>query len=221
MEPEKIRRELFDVCTICGGWLPDPDIRHDVSLNPIRMLMRIGTFLLFLLTSSLPGQVSIQLSPEPMEVLAALHVRGVGLWTLRVCNDSSSATLVAPERILMAVPSVRILDSSRAEAVLAAARGRNWRVQAATYISLGALMATALTGWGAIAAQPAVIAALGVGSGAARLVADELGRNAPDLGPYTGSLLETPIALSAGQCATRTVFAGKMKNPVSISAVLK
>lgn len=177
--------------------------------------------LALLLTASSYAQVSVVYTPEPMAVLKALNVRDIGLWSVRACNDGAAAVTVPAERFYMAAPLVRLITPARARAVVLDRRGRSGKATAAKYIGYGLTLATALTGFGPIAANTTVVASLAFGSTIAMETRRQLEAEIPDTGPFFETLLEEPVQLAPAACATRTAFAAKMRSPKPIAATIQ
>lgn len=177
-------------------------------------------FLSFLLALPLAAQVTIQYSPEPMAVLESVHVRNVGLWTVRACSDS--AVTLPEERIYMAAPpQLHLIGSDRARLVIMAGAKRSKKAIAAELIGWGLMGATALTGFGPISATPRVVAGLAMGSGLAGSIKTRLEGAAPDISPFIAKMLAGPVSIAAGGCETRVVFAAKMKNPQPVTVKIE
>jgi hypothetical protein len=177
--------------------------------------------LLLLAAVPLFGQVNAQLSPEPMAVLQALRIHTVGLWRLSACNDGPAPVTLAPERFYLAFPSVRIIDPARAAAILSAGQKATPASQAALWIGRGLAVATMLTGFGPIAASKTVTTSLALGVPAAQWAEKEFQGLTTSLAPYNESLLNAPVQLAPGVCASRTVFAAKQKSPQAVEASIK
>lgn len=177
-------------------------------------------FLLALLALPLAAQVTVQYSPEPMAVLESVHVRNVGLWTIRACADS--AVTLPEERFYMAAPpQLHLIGSDRARLVIMAGAKRSKKAVAAEWIGWGLMGATALTGFGPISATPKVVAALAMGGNLATTVKTKLEGAAPDISPFVAKMLSGPVSIAAGGCETRVVFAAKMKNPQPVTVKIE
>ncbi len=184
---------------------------------------RITWLILFclLLPATVRAQVTVAYTPEPMVVLRAMNVRDIGLWSVRACNDGPAAVTVPVERLYMASGAVRLITPERARAVVLDRRSRSKKALAAQYIGYGLSIAAVLTGFGPIAASKDVIAALALGSTVAHEARRQLDAEAPDTGPFLESMLNGPVTLEAGACATRTAFAAKMKAPATVFATIR
>lgn len=177
-------------------------------------------FLIALLALPLAAQVTVQFSPEPMAVLESVHVRNVGLWSIRACSDGPAVT-IAEERFYMAAPpQLHLIGSDRARLVIMAGARRSKKAVAAELIGWGLMGATALTGFGPISATPRVVAGLAMGSGLAGSIKTRLEGAAPDVSPFVAKMLAGPVSIAAGGCETRVVFAAKMKNPQPVTVTI-
>lgn len=179
--------------------------------------MRVEFALLLLIAGPLAGQVRILATPEPMEVLRAVGLRTLGLWTVTACNDSPRATMLPKERLMLALPSVRIVHTDRAKAVLSYAQGRQPRaraVQVIRYALLGAAVASGFAG-----GSPAASAGLAAGAGFADQFARRLEAETPSLAPWLAGLSDEPLRLDPGSCGFRTVFAALQRGarPVEVT----
>jgi hypothetical protein len=167
------------------------------------------------------AQVQIRFSPEPSEVLRAMNVKKLGVWSVALCSDYPHAIIVPRERVVMAAGQIHIVDPVRATAVLNTRRATTKKAIAAEAIEYLLLGASLFGGSGMIAMTPKILGALAAGTGVAHTVQDRLRTQLPDLGPFTGGLLAEPIPLAPAACTTRTIFAGLMKNPQPVSAVIQ
>jgi len=172
-----------------------------------------------LLALPLWGQVRLIATPEPMAVMESLGMRSLGLWTVSLCSESPAPVVVPRERLVLALPTVRIVPNDRARAALQYAQERTWQARTAgvmKYILLGATGATALA-----KTNPNVVAGLAVGTGVAMEVARRLEGDTPVLTPWLAGLDDGPLVLGPGQCGSRTVFAAKQPNVKVVEAVIR
>jgi hypothetical protein len=154
--------------------------------------------------------VRVRATPEPMSVLEALKLRTLGLWSLSVCNETAATRTLARERLVLALPSIRIVGNDRARSALEYARGRTWQARTASVIRYGLLGATASTALAG--SQKRVIASLAAGALVADQVARRLDADTPALAPWLAGLSDEPLVLNPGACGSRTVFAAPMRN---------
>lgn len=176
--------------------------------------------ILFLLACSLPlsAQLRVLATPEPPEVLKALNLRGLALWDVMVCNDGATHLNVAPERIRMLLPALRVVDPARAQAVLQTAVKRSKAATAARLLGYGAALATTFTGSGMIAANAKTVASLALGTVVLTQGQKWTEASVPDTTPYLSNGLTAPIDLNPGACATRTVFAARTRGAKPLQA---
>ena len=179
--------------------------------------------LLLSLALALPAlaQVQVRFSPEPLEVLRAMNVKKLGVWSVALCSDYSHPVSIPRERISMAAGPIHIIEPVRATAVLNTRRATTKKALVAEGIEYLLLGASVFGGSGMIAMTPKILGALAAGTGVAHTVQDRLRSQLPDLGPFTDGLLTGPVSLAPAQCATRTVFAGLMKNPQPVTATIQ
>lgn len=163
------------------------------------------SLLIFAFVVSCQAQVRVLATPEPMVVLQALRVRDLGLWNLSVCNDSATPVVLQHERLVLALPSLRIISSVRAQAVLAHARSRTPRATAARIIRYAPIVATAAAGLSQVPAR--AVGIMAVGAIAADQIASRLEASTPLLEPLLRGTTDTALELGPGQCGSRTVFA--------------
>lgn len=173
-----------------------------------------------LLALPLTAQVTVQYTPEPMAVLESVHVRNVGLWSIRACNDGAEAVALSEERLYIAAPGIRLISSNRARLVVIAGAKRSKKAIAAEWIGWGLMGATALTGFGPISATQSVVAGLAMGGGFASAVKTRLESAAPDISPFVADLLSGPVSIPVGGCVSRIVFAAKAKNPQPVTVTI-
>lgn len=166
---------------------------------------------LILLCLPLWGQVRILATPEPMmEVLKSLGMKGLGLWVVTACSESGLPVTLPRERLILALPTVRIVSTERARAALEYAQRRTWQARAAGVIRYGLMGST--VGTAAAGSQKTVIAGLALGAILADQVARRLENEIPRLDPWVAGLSDEPLALPPGACGTRTVFAALQRN---------
>lgn len=178
--------------------------------------MRTLAFLLL----TIPGisQVRILATPEPMAVVRSVGLRDMGLWSAAVCNDSAVPVSLQRERLVQALPTVRIISSERARAVLAYSRGRTKKAVAARVIRYVLIGATAGAGLAQVPAR--AVGYLAVGLGVADQVAARLDNDVPSLAPLLSGMSDEPLALGPGQCGSRTVFAALQIGAKPIEAII-
>jgi len=167
---------------------------------------------------ALCGQIRVLATPEPLEVLRATGVRNLGVWTIGVCNDGKEARVVSPERIRMLLPELRIVEPSRAAALLNQGQRRSKRATLARLLAYGAALATSFTGSGLVSANPTIISALALGTVTLNQASSWTASTLPDLSPFSSNLLSSSLDLPAGGCATRSVFTALMKHARPMSA---
>ncbi len=158
-----------------------------------------------LLAPALVGQVRILATPEPLEVLRSIGVRGLGLWTLTICNDSPAPLLLSRERLQLALPNIRMVSNERARSVLMYYRGRRPAARAAQVLRYAAMGATIGAGFAGLPAS--AIAGLAIGTAGADQYSRILESQLPGLDPLVGCLINESMALGPGQCGTRCAFA--------------
>jgi len=175
--------------------------------------------LLLIMSGLAAAQVQVLFTPEPSEVLRSLRPR-VGLWSIRACNDGMLVATIAPERVIMAAPSIRFLTAEQAAAVLAQRAKSSTLARVIRYAEWGAMGATLITGSGLVAASSKVVGSIAIGSATARTIADRLSAEVPSIGPLGPQLVE-PLQLPSGACVTRVAFSGLMKSPAPVQAVIR
>jgi hypothetical protein len=163
---------------------------------------------------SAPVKVSIQFVPEPMEVLKAVGIASrLGLWRIGICNDSAIAVQIPPERIYMAAGSVRIVSPARASLVLSQRQKQSVKAVMVEVIEYALIGASVIGGGGMFSISTKGLGELALATGVAHTVHDKLQGQIPSLAAFTEDALTGPVALAPGQCATKSAFAAKMKNP--------
>lgn len=165
------------------------------------------------------AQVRILATPEPMSVLRSIGLRDLGLWHLAVCNDGAASVALPRERLLLALPSVRIVSNDRARAVLEHSRGRTRKAVAARVVRHLLLGATA--GAGAAQVPARAVGYLALGFGVADQVAQRLESEIPSAAPILAGLSDDTLTLNPGQCGSRTVFAALQTGARPVEAVVK
>ncbi len=191
------------------------------AINHLRQSPLPLVLIALLLCGAAQAQVSAQFSPEPMAVMSSLNIRSMGLWSVRMCNDGAAPVLLPEERIYMAAPGLSLIMPVRARAILLTRQASTQKATVVRYIKYGLIGAAGLTGFGAVAASTTVIASLASGAALAGEVQRTLELEIPSIAPFADSLLEGPITLPPGGCATRTAFAAKVKNPKAITAQIQ
>lgn len=164
------------------------------------------------------AQVSVLLNPQPVSVSRSVGITMADVWTVRACNDGTANVTVAPERIYAEVPNIFFLEASESQVVLSQSHLHNRRVKIARYLEGAVLLATVITGGGVVAASPKVVVALGLSTTAAHQIGDMIQGVAPDLTAISANLLNEPLTLGPGGCATRLALANidEGAKPVSI-----
>lgn len=176
---------------------------------------------IFALACSAAAQVQVRFSPEPLEVLRAMNVKKLGVWSVALCSDYSSPVIVPRERIAMAAGDLHIVEPSRASAVLNTRRNSTKKAVVAEAIEYLLIGTGAFGGAGTIKMSTKVLGDLAVATGVAHTIQDKLRSQLPDLTPFTDNLLTEPVSLGPAQCATRTVFAGLMHNAHPINGTIQ
>jgi hypothetical protein len=178
--------------------------------------MRGSLLAILVLAFPAGGQMRILATPEPMEVVRSVGVRGLGLWHLTVCNDSEAAVSLSQERLRLALPGIRIVASDRARAVLTYSRSRTRTAVAARviqYLLMGAAPAAGFSG-----VPTPVVAGLALGIGVANQMAARLDSEVPPLAPLLSGLSDEALALGPGACGVRTVFAAPVHGARPVEA---
>lgn len=178
--------------------------------------MRLAFILLCL---PLWGQIRILATPEPMAVMQSLGMRTLGLWAISICNDTASPVTIPRERVVLALPVVRIVSSERARAALEYAQRRTWQARAASAIRYGLMGST--VGTAVAGSQKTVIVGLAFGAVLADQVARRLENEIPRLDPWVAGMSDAPLVLGPGQCGSRTVFAALQHGARQVEAVIR
>ena len=166
------------------------------------------------------GDVNVLLSPQPAAVTRSVGITLADVWTIRACNTGDANVTLAPERIYEAVPNVFFLEPNEAQVVLAQSHARNKWVKIARYIEGAVLIATVMTGSRVVAASPKIVVALGLSTSAAHEVGDLLQDAAPNAQTLASSLLNEPLTLGPGGCATRLALANIQSGTEPVSVVI-
>lgn len=174
---------------------------------------------LILLCLPVWGEVRILATPEPMAVLESLGLRTLGLWSITVCSEAAVPVTLPRERLVLALPAVRIVSNERARAVLAHAQGRAWQARVAGVIRYALLGSTA--GTATARTQGNVVAGLALGVVLADQIARRLESEMPALAPWLAGLEESPMILPPGACGIRTVFAALQHGAKPVEAVIR
>lgn len=169
------------------------------------------------------AQVSLEYTPMPLAVMNSLHFTTLGPWSCRACNNGPASLTLAPERIYMAAPSIHWVDGSLAVTMLAQKQAQSWQSKGAEVAEL-AIDAAGMFGgtgtWFKISANG--LAKLAAGSAFAHYLQGKFQGSIPSITPFTASLLSGPVTLAPkgtpGDCATFTMYAGKMKNPQPVTS---
>jgi hypothetical protein len=146
-------------------------------------------------------------------------MRTLGLWSISACNETAAAITLPRERLVLALPSVRIVSNERARAALAYAQGRTPAARAAgviRYLLLGGTVAGA-----AVGSRKEAVAALAGAALLADQVARRLDSEVPGLAPWLAGLEDGPVTFGPGACASRTVFAALVHGAKPIEAVIR
>ena len=165
-----------------------------------------------LLVAALPAfaQITASASPEPMAVTQNIPVKVIGLWDVRLCNDSAMSLTIPEEKVFMAFPTLPLMTAKNATIVLMTRQAKNKKQIAVDLITYGLLVAVPILSWGPVAASKTVIGATGVGLGVAGITRDSIKAQVPSISPLTADLLSGPIQLNPGQCVTKSVFSAKV-----------
>jgi len=167
------------------------------------------------------ADINVLLSPQPVAVTRSVGVTLADVWTIRACNTGDVNITVAPELIYEAVPNVFFLEPNEAQVVLAQSHARNKWVKIARYIEGAVLVATVITGSRVVAASPKIVVALGLSTSAAHEVGDLLEDAAPNAQSLASSLMNEPLTLGPGGCATRLALANIQSGTAPISVVIR
>jgi hypothetical protein len=185
-----------------------------------------GLILAFaMFTATAHCQVSLLFTPQTMSVEKDIFGPGankIGRWTLRACNEYTVFKSVPEERIYMAAPALRSLNFNTVSLVLQ--KSVNSRplpriVKGLQYAALGTL-ALGAVGTAGVTLSANAVRYVAAGAGVAMVVHDDLAKNIPDFSALVADSLNGALGLPAGACATKIVYAGKMKDPQQIQATL-
>jgi hypothetical protein len=159
--------------------------------------------------SPAPKLVKAQYVPEPMIVLKSLHIKDFGVWTCRICSDLDSVITIPKEKVFMAAGTkIRPIDELRATSMLMQGQSKHWTLRTLRILGIaGAATLLAMR----TSTDPSVLKWLGVGSSSIPILSEFLSKDVPDLSPYLSNMLKADVVLSAGHCATYSIFAAKMK----------
>lgn len=182
-------------------------------------LLAAVAVLFIVFPSTVQPQVRILATPEPMAVMQSLGMRTLGLWSISLCNDTASPVTISRERVILALPAVRIVSTERARAALAYAQGRTWQARAAGVMRWGLMGST--VGAALAGTNKQVIAGLAVGALLADQVARRLENEIPRLDPWVAGLSDEALTLGPGQCGSRTVFAALQRGAKVTDAVIE
>jgi hypothetical protein len=161
------------------------------------------------LSAQLSDEVILKFTPETDTVFTDIKP-GLVPWDAMICSNSTAPLTIAPERILMASPELQAIAPARVRNLLEHAKATNWKSQVVQYVALGGTVAVAVTGFGAVATSVTTVASIGLGTDIAFIWSNKLKGELPNLAPFLDNMLEEPISLAPGMCATRTVFTSKM-----------
>jgi hypothetical protein len=168
--------------------------------------------MLTLLVLAAALDVTVTLSPEPMEVTRAVYgsVRGVGTWSAHICSESDERLTVSAVRIYAAAAAsgqVRPIGRSRVLALLDKARYERPASRVARAIEWGLIGATAFGAGQQIA--PTAVQYLALSIPIAKRGVDLARERVPVFD--SAELLDGEINLEPGACAERTMFSGVVK----------
>lgn len=180
------------------------------------------------------GQVIIQFTPEVMAVPTAViaNARQMGRWRVDMCNTGAVPVVLPIQRVMMASGVIPLIDPQDAALVLSANVRRS-----------GPARAVRILGWGMVGVGIATsliamrnagnsteelmsqVKWLRIGSAvsavgtAVPVVMDALKAEVPDAAPLL-TVLKWPLMLAPGSCETEHFFAGKMRSPRAVTAVI-
>jgi hypothetical protein len=165
--------------------------------------------------------LSVTLSPEPMEVTRAVYgsVRGVGTWSARVCSEADERLTVSAVRIYAAAAAsgqVRPIGRSRILAVLEKARYERPASRVARAVEWGLIGATALGAGQGVSSTAIRYLALGIP--VAKRGVDLARERVPVFD--SSELLDGEINLEPGACAERVMFSGVVKGARAVTLSL-
>jgi hypothetical protein len=176
----------------------------------------------FLIATQLAAQVTVRYSPEPMAVPQAVlaNARDMGRWLVTACNSPAGQSVLLPwERVAMAAESIAFIDPDDALLVLTAHVQRS----PANRLLIGLRYAGGIAAIGlAVASRSnwAWSTGIGVGAGVIPDVVALVQSSVPSATPLV-STVRWPIILQPGQCITDHWFAGKMRAPRPVTAVIR
>lgn len=166
-----------------------------------------------LCTSIAHAQVQALFTPVPPQVTQTLGIRGVGAWTVRVCNQSPERVTIPEERFYLAAPQLLLLDKRAIVMLLTVQHGHNPKVRIARYVETAIALTSVFAAGGLFTASVKTIVALSLGATAAHQLADILQGEVPNLAPLEPLLVDGSITLEPGACATRFTFGAVQKAP--------
>lgn len=165
------------------------------------------------------GQVRLIATPEPMVVMQSLGMRTLGLWTISLCSESAVSVTIPRERLILALPTVRIISTERARAALVYAQERTWQARTVSVIRYGLLGST--VGTAVAGTRKGVIVGLAAGALLADQIARRIESEIPRLDPWVAGLDDAPLVLGPGQCGSRTVFAALQRQARVVETTIK
>jgi hypothetical protein len=172
--------------------------------------------------------VRITSTPEPISSLyPVLHVKNIGLHTVRMCNQGAVAVTMPPEVVFMGLHELPAISIDRAEVLITDAYNHNPKFTLARLAEYGLVVAGIVTSGGIggiVAVSAKVSGGIVAGIGVAHVVGDKLKGEVPLLGPFLGSTLSDSVTLApagvAGYCATKTIFTGIIKGVHSLDVTV-
>jgi hypothetical protein len=161
-----------------------------------------------LLASACFGQTFEALfTPEPEAVLDTLHITQLGVWSIRVYNSGATQPNIAPTLLLLQAPEIHWVESSLCLSILTSAQAATPAMRAAQIITIGAGVAGVFGGTGIIAMSRAVLGDLAGASLTANYAATQLKTLAPNIAPFTSTMLTGPVSVAPGADAVFTMCA--------------
>ena len=148
-------------------------------------------------------RVSVHFSPVALASTSIVLGKGreIGLWNIRVCNETREGLAIATGRLLNAAPRVRFLTAGQTMAIIDEMQRRRPRsklLALARFASSGGSLA-------ALAKQANGLAAgLGAASAALGFLGDYLEGQLPNTAAITAELMPEAIALAGAECGTWT-----------------
>jgi hypothetical protein len=182
---------------------------------------RIAALLMFaiLLAPAARTQVRVACSPEPLAVMASLHVKTMGQWACFLRNDGSTPRTVAPEEVYMAIIAIKPLDPTSAGLVLTDRQSHSVASTVVKIVSIaGQLSGVALSL--ASRANAGLGTGLAIGSSFLQPVLSVAQGEVPSTAAYVANVLNSPVTLPPGGAATRMVFAARQKTPQPVSVTI-